>query len=518
MNTPKLISPLSSPLAALDITRSKLSSPEQVLDFSRLLGEKRSELPAPPVSRNPGQRESSAPHTTEKNVNSTETTSRQAASSTAASSSAGNTETVQKSSAGNATPGNQSEAKTQNTTQAQGETPSAQAAAGDKPADSAANHPVADNSAEGDHTAEEVSAVAEAGLTTAVTAPVTPNTVITPPLAAAVAALPQATATDALAGSAPALEGETADTAAVLRPGLLPQAEALRAQAVVLPANQATPAPAQANAAMPASPTSADALNSAVADFASGPIQASRPAPTASTNPWAPTSDTPSAASGSGATGSAAALSLQLDEFSAMVAAARETAGTSLSQQVAVTPFSPQPVTGVAVPGLMPTGLLPTQAVAGVGATGGITAPLNSPQWPTELGRQFISIAQAGKGLGQVAELRLDPPELGPLRITISLNDNVAHAVFSSPHALVRQTVEGALPQLQQMLQQSGISLGQADVNDQHQAGTESQQESAHKNVQGHALGTSAAADSGDAPAARANRALNPDALVDTFA
>lgn len=515
MNTPKLISPLSSPLAALDITRSKLSSPEQALDFSRLLGEKRSELPATPVSRNPGQREASAPRNTEKNVSNTESTSREAAPSTASSSGAGNSQSAQESSASNTTPSSSNEAKADNASQAPGETSSAQAPEGEH----AANDAEANSSAAADTPAEQASAVAEAGLPAIASA--TPNSVITTPVAAAAAALPQEHAAQVVATSAPAFEEDAANTT-VLRPGLLPQAEALRAQAALLPTNPTTPASAQANAALPAPATAADALKSAVADFASGPAQASRPSPTstASANPWTPASDTSAAAlaSGSGAANSAAALSLQLYEFSAMVAAARETAGTSLSQQVAVTPFSPQPVTGVAVPGLMPTGLLATQAVAGLGATGGITAPLNSPQWPTELGRQFINIAHAGKGLGQVAELRLDPPELGPLRITISLNDNVAHAVFSSPHALVRQTVEGALPQLQQMLEQSGISLGQADVNDQHQAGSDSQQNSAQKNIQGHANGTSAAADSGDAPAARANRALNPDALVDTFA
>ena len=156
----------------------------------------------------------------------------------------------------------------------------------------------------------------------------------------------------------------------------------------------------------------------------------------------------------------------------------------------------------------------------GLPGAAGIAAPLHSPQWPTEFGRQFINIAQATNGLGQTAELRLDPPDLGPLRITINLNDNVAHAVFSSPHASVRQTVENALPQLQQMLEQAGISLGQTNVNDQQQPGNPFQNESG--NPARHANAGDNSADGGDAPltaeALRASRPANPNTLLDTFA
>ena len=219
-------------------------------------------------------------------------------------------------------------------------------------------------------------------------------------------------------------------------------------------------------------------------------------------------SDTPSGA---------AALSLQLQEFNAMVAAARATSGTSLPPlggfaEAAGPSLAPQPLVG-----LMPAGLIPGQSFAPT-APAGISAPLSSPQWPSELGRQFISIAQAAKGVGQIAELRLDPPELGPLRITINLNDNVAHAVFSSPHALVRQTVENALPQLQQMLEQAGISLGQANVNDQHQSGQASQDGSSSGGAPGRQAGTGVAAEGTEMAAGREGRSANPDALVDTFA
>lgn len=216
---------------------------------------------------------------------------------------------------------------------------------------------------------------------------------------------------------------------------------------------------------------------------------------------------------------SAAALSLQ--DFTAMVAAARATSGTALPPASSLaTPASVQ-LHPTAMAGLVPAGLFPGQAPTSTAMPlgAGIPAPLGSPQWPTELGRQFVSIAQAANGLGQVAELRLDPPELGPLRITINLNDNVAHAVFSSPHALVRQTVENALPQLQQMLEQAGISLGQANVNDQHQSGQASQQQTGEGGPRAQAAAGGGLPDgSAGTDTARQARPADPNALVDTFA
>ena len=217
--------------------------------------------------------------------------------------------------------------------------------------------------------------------------------------------------------------------------------------------------------------------------------------------------------------GTAAARSLQ--EFSAMMEAARATSSTIVPAQ---TPATPETAAGFAQHGLglMPTGFsLSNSALAG-GATGGqIAAPLNSPQWPTEMGRQFINVAKAATGTGQIAELRLDPPELGPLRITINLNDNVAQAVFSSPHALVRQTVENALPQLQQMLEEAGISLGQADVHDQDASGQSHQGESSNARASGtgsNATGDGTGGMDAGLAESSASRRSDPDALVDTFA
>ena len=158
--------------------------------------------------------------------------------------------------------------------------------------------------------------------------------------------------------------------------------------------------------------------------------------------------------------------------------------------------------------------------VGGLATAPAVAAPLQSPQWGAEFGRQFLSIVQSGEsGTSQTAELRLDPPELGPLRISINIQDKVATAIFVSPHASVRQTVENALPQLQQLLAQSGLSLGQASVSDHGQAGHGFGDPSETNRQQSASAGSTSAGGASEAMAAAPRaRAAAPDALVDTFA
>lgn len=163
-----------------------------------------------------------------------------------------------------------------------------------------------------------------------------------------------------------------------------------------------------------------------------------------------------------------------------------------------------------------------TTSLAGAAtAQPAVGVPLTSPQWGAEFGRQFVSIVQGGATTPHTAELRLDPPDLGPLRISISLSDNTAQASFVSPHAAVRQTVENALPQLQQLLAQAGISLGQTSVSDQGQPEQAfNQGASGNGGGNGNGSGTNAGSDNGGlaSVANAAARVISPNALVDTFA
>lgn len=75
----------------------------------------------------------------------------------------------------------------------------------------------------------------------------------------------------------------------------------------------------------------------------------------------------------------------------------------------------------------------------------------------------------AGKHIS-TAELRLDPPELGSLRIKLSIQGDQTTLSFASPHAHVREVLEQQMPRLREMLADSGLQLGQTDVSDQSQS------------------------------------------------
>jgi flagellar hook-length control protein FliK len=64
----------------------------------------------------------------------------------------------------------------------------------------------------------------------------------------------------------------------------------------------------------------------------------------------------------------------------------------------------------------------------------------------------------------QVAELRLDPPQLGPVEVRLSIANDQASLSFASPHAAVRDAIQASLPRLQDMLQGLGINLGSVSV------------------------------------------------------
>jgi flagellar hook-length control protein FliK len=127
------------------------------------------------------------------------------------------------------------------------------------------------------------------------------------------------------------------------------------------------------------------------------------------------------------------------------------------------------------------------------------------------------------------AELNLNPAGLGPLKVTLSLGDNQAQAMFVSAHESVRKAVEAALPQLRTSLSEQGITLGQASVGaDTRQASgqdaafaqQQQQQNTARQQAASYPGSGRAAASAPVAPvaAARAAPATHASAGVDTFA
>ena len=146
-----------------------------------------------------------------------------------------------------------------------------------------------------------------------------------------------------------------------------------------------------------------------------------------------------------------------------------------------------------------------------------VSTPMGHTQWGRDFSQQVSSFGQQLRNGLQTIELRLDPPDLGPIRISLSMSDNVAQASFISPHAAVRHAVEQALPQLQEQLAQAGISLGQTSVGEQHQPGQGSQNTAmSNTTTTASSSGDAHAADETAQPQIAAQRSHNGQ--VDTFA
>lgn len=82
-------------------------------------------------------------------------------------------------------------------------------------------------------------------------------------------------------------------------------------------------------------------------------------------------------------------------------------------------------------------------------------------EWPQALSQQVVRLTTQGN---HTAELQLNPPDLGPLKVVLNISNDQAQAQFLSPHASVRAAVEAALPQLRHAMADSGIQLGQTSV------------------------------------------------------
>jgi flagellar hook-length control protein FliK len=161
------------------------------------------------------------------------------------------------------------------------------------------------------------------------------------------------------------------------------------------------------------------------------------------------------------------------------------------------------------------------RAIAAASPAGGSTAhlslpsPVATPDWNAELARGVVWMAHNAHN---TAELKLNPPHLGPLEISLSMSKDAvpeATAQFVSPHLDVRDAIEGALPRLRDMLAESGIALGQVTVSaesfHQQHAGRDSRGTGAPGGQEGPQ------ADDHPAPAPAVRR-LAPNGMVDTFA
>lgn len=87
--------------------------------------------------------------------------------------------------------------------------------------------------------------------------------------------------------------------------------------------------------------------------------------------------------------------------------------------------------------------------------------PVDARGWSEEVGHHVVLMTNRKEDR---AELVLTPPQMGRVQVNIMVNGDQASASFTSANPVVREALEAALPRLREMLAESGIQLGQAQV------------------------------------------------------
>jgi flagellar hook-length control protein FliK len=148
-----------------------------------------------------------------------------------------------------------------------------------------------------------------------------------------------------------------------------------------------------------------------------------------------------------------------------------------------------------------------------VHAAPGLEPRLGAAGWDNALGQKVLWMVSNQQ---QVAELSLNPPDLGPLQVVLSISDDQVSAMFISQQADVRQALEAALPRLKEMMADSGINLSNTTVSadsTRQQAEPEQKNHSGARYGKGNSQMTVPGIDAGANPIRSGG-----SSLVDTFA
>jgi flagellar hook-length control protein FliK len=110
-----------------------------------------------------------------------------------------------------------------------------------------------------------------------------------------------------------------------------------------------------------------------------------------------------------------------------------------------------------------------------------LPAPVQSPEFRELLGTQVSLLARDGV---QSAELHLNPAEMGPVSVQITLDGTQARVDFGADSAQTRHIIEAGLPELASALRDAGLTLSGGGVS-QHAGGRGDQAETSRLSKSG---------------------------------
>ncbi len=138
--------------------------------------------------------------------------------------------------------------------------------------------------------------------------------------------------------------------------------------------------------------------------------------------------------------------------------------------------------------------------------------PVRDVAWPGDFAQKVVWLTNNDQ---KFAQITLNPPQMGPIEISLNINKDNASAYFVSANAEVREAIETALPRLREMLAGVGIELGQANVSAQSSRQEAGNPDGRHGAPRWMSDETILGGDSGPGQASITRRGSG---LVDTFA
>ncbi len=93
-----------------------------------------------------------------------------------------------------------------------------------------------------------------------------------------------------------------------------------------------------------------------------------------------------------------------------------------------------------------------------------VARPIDHPQWPDALGERLLWLRDNDV---QTAELQIHPRHLGPVAVRIQIHEDQTTIQFASPHAVVREALEAALPRLRELFAGQQLPPAQVEVGQQ---------------------------------------------------
>lgn len=180
---------------------------------------------------------------------------------------------------------------------------------------------------------------------------------------------------------------------------------------------------------------------------------------------------------------------------------------------------NPSTLANVATPAAQAASMSPSAVMssAPLGSSNQIYAYPGKNGWNQAISQKVMYMVGAGD---QTARLNLNPPELGPLQVVIQVNNEKADATFISDNAEVRQALEDGMEYLKEKMDDAGVALGQANVNDGQQFNQQEQREAFQALANSNGNGSANGLTQGKEEQATTSQKVmsNNNGLVDTFA